>query len=78
MSLEPAPQRQRRANRFTRFLTKTDLCRRYGWKTPLSVDRAWKEYRSLPAPTRYLGRRPLWAEHILDAHDAAHQFDADA
>ena len=62
----PTPVRQPR-----RYLRKTDLCIRYGWKTTLSVDRAWKLYGSLPPPTTWQVRSPLWAEDILDAHDAA-------
>jgi hypothetical protein len=54
-----------------RYLRKTDLCIRYGWKTTLSVDRAWKLYGSLPPPTTWQMRSPLWAEDVLDAHDAA-------
>jgi hypothetical protein len=54
-----------------RYLRKTDLCIRYGWKTPLSVDRAWQLYKTLPPPTTFLARSPLWDESILDAHDAA-------
>jgi hypothetical protein len=61
-----------------RYLRKSDLCIRYGWKTPLSVDRNWKEYGTIPPPTIYRGRFPLWDEAILDAHDAAHKFDASA
>jgi hypothetical protein len=71
MSLEHAPQRQRRAA--TRYLTKNDVRARYGWKTTISVDRAWKEYGTLPPPTTYRGRHPLWAEHVLEEHDARSQ-----
>src|SRR5262249_3591469 len=53
-----------------RFLTKRDLCTRYNWKTPLSVDRNWKIYKTIPGPTRFLGRKPLWDEEILDQWDA--------
>jgi hypothetical protein len=58
-----------------RYLRKMDLCVRYGWKTPISVDRNWKQYHTIPGPTIYRGRFPLWDEAILDAHDAAHKFD---
>src|SRR6516225_4283227 len=71
MSLEHAPQRQRRAA--TRYLTKNDVRARYGWKTTISVDRAWKEYDTLPPPTTYQGKHPLWAEHVLDERDARSQ-----
>jgi hypothetical protein len=71
MSLEHAPQRQRRAA--TRYLTKNDVRARYGWKTTISVDRAWQVYGTLLPPTTYQGRHPLWAEHLLDAHDARSQ-----
>jgi hypothetical protein len=53
-----------------RYLRKLDLRARYGWKSSISVDRAWKQYHTLPPPTTWRGRFPLWAEHILDAHDA--------
>jgi hypothetical protein len=75
MSLEHAPARQRRANNFTRYLTKDDVRSRYGWKSKISVDRAWQRYRTLPAPTLFQGRRPLWDAKTLDAHDAAHKFN---
>jgi hypothetical protein len=61
-----------------RFLTKRDLCIRYNWKTPLSVDRAWQIYKTLPAPTIVQGRRPLWREDLLDQFDAARSSDASA
>jgi hypothetical protein len=54
-----------------RYLRKMDLCRRYGWKAALSIDRAWRIYGTLPPPTTWLSRSPLWDEAILDAHDAA-------
>ncbi len=75
MSLEHAPARQHRANNSTRYLTKDNVRSRYGWKSKISVDRAWKEYRTLPPPDLYQGRRPLWGEKTLDAHDAAHKFN---
>jgi hypothetical protein len=53
-----------------RYLSKFDLRARYGWKSSISVDRAWKEYHTLPPPTTYRGRFPLWDEAILDRHDA--------
>jgi hypothetical protein len=53
-----------------RYLRKVDLMARYGWKVAISVDRAWKEYHTLPPPTIYRTRFPLWDEAILDAHDA--------
>jgi hypothetical protein len=65
MSVEQAPQRAR----LRRYLTKNDVRQRYGWKTVVSVDRAVKIYGTLPLPTTYQGRHPLWAEHLLDAHD---------
>jgi hypothetical protein len=55
-----------------RYLRKAEIAARYGWQSTLSVDRAWKEYKTLPPPTFYRGRFPLWDEAILD------QFDADA
>jgi hypothetical protein len=77
MSLEPALQRQRRSDhQFTRYLTKEDVRIRYGWESKISVDRAWQVYSTPPAPTLFLGRRPLWAEHVLDEHDAGRAFDA--
>ena len=72
MFLEHAPQRQRRAIR--RYLTKDDLRQRYGWKSIISVDRAWQVYQTLPPPTIYQGRRPLWDEAILERHDKEHRF----
>jgi hypothetical protein len=52
-----------------RFLPKLDVMRRYGWKSVLSVDRAWKQYGTLPPPT-YIGRKPLWDEQQLDERDS--------
>jgi hypothetical protein len=72
MSIEYAPQRQRRAAP-TRYLTKDLVRQRYCWKSKISVDRAWQVYGTLPPPTTYQGRHPLWAEHLLDAHDARSQ-----
>jgi len=57
-----------------RYLTKRDLQQRYSWKTPLSVDRNWKTYGTIPPPTIRIGRKPLWREDLLDKHDAAHRF----
>jgi hypothetical protein len=59
-----------------RYLRKKDVAARYGWKCTLSVDRAWKEYLTLPPPTTRQGKSPLWDEAILDAHD--HQAVEDA
>jgi hypothetical protein len=73
MSLEFAPQRQRRSAQSTRYLTKELVRQRYGWQSRLSVDRAWQKYRTLPPPTTYQGKHPLWAEHVLDAVDAENQ-----
>jgi hypothetical protein len=70
--------RQRQPRKQKRYLRKSDLCIRYGWKTPLSVDRAHKLYHTLSPPTIYQGRHPLWDEAILDAHDAARSSDASA
>jgi hypothetical protein len=70
MSLEHAPQRQTHTRKSVRYLTKRDLQQRYGWKTGLSVTRNWKIYKTIPAPTIYLGRKPMWDAAILDAHDA--------
>ena len=64
MSPEHARQRPLR-----RYLTKRDLAARYGWKSTMSVDRAVKVYGTLPPPTTYQGRHPLWAAHVLDEHD---------
>jgi hypothetical protein len=61
-----------------RYLRKSDLCLRYGWKAGLSVDRNWKEYGTIPPPTIYRGRFPLWDEAILDAWDAERAFEASA
>jgi len=77
MSLEHAPQRQGHAVRSTRYLDKEAVRVRYHWKSKISVDRAWQQYKTLPPPTLFQGRRPLWAEHILDAHDADHRFVKD-
>ena len=57
-----------------RYLTKRDLCIRYGWKSTLSVDRNWRLYKTIPSPTLYQGRRPLWDEAIIDQHDEQHRF----
>jgi hypothetical protein len=56
-----------------RYLRKQDVRVRYGWKTALSVDRAWRIYGTLPPPTTWQSRSPLWDEAILDAHDAANR-----
>jgi hypothetical protein len=72
MSLEHAPPRQRGAA-FTRYLTKSLVRARYGWKTTISVDRAWQKYGTLPPPTTYQGRHPLWAEDVLDRYDSRSQ-----
>ena len=72
MSLEHA--RQRRAGQSTRYLTKEHVRQRYGWQSKISVDRAWQQYQTLPPPTIYHGRRPLWDEAVLDQHDEAHRF----
>jgi hypothetical protein len=53
-----------------RYLRKLDVRVRYGWASVISVDRAWKKYGTLPPPTTWRGRFPLWAEDILDEHDA--------
>jgi hypothetical protein len=71
-----APSRQRPAAKSTRYLTKEDVRIRYGWASKISVDRAWQVYKTLPKPTIYQGRRPLWALDVLDQHDAEHAFDA--
>jgi hypothetical protein len=57
-----------------RYLTKKSVAERYGWKVGLSVDRAWKIYKTIPAPTIFHGRHALWDESILDQHDAARRF----
>jgi hypothetical protein len=77
MSNISAPSAQSRVRRPRRYLTKRDLQQRYRWKSPLSVDRNWKIYKTIPAPSIYQGRRPLWAEDILDAHDEANRFAED-
>jgi hypothetical protein len=64
--LPAAPARKPR-----RYLRKQDVRVRYGWKAALSVDRAWKLYGTLPPPTTWQSRSPLWDEAALDAHDAA-------
>jgi hypothetical protein len=70
--------RQQQPRKPRRYLRKVDLCVRYGWKAGLSVDRNWKEYGTIPPPTIYRGRFPLWDEAVLDAWDAARAFDVDA
>jgi hypothetical protein len=62
------------ARQSNRYLTKDIVRQRYGWQSKISVDRAWQQYRTLPPPTLYQGRRPLWAEAILDQHDEQHRF----
>jgi hypothetical protein len=52
------------------YLRKADLCKRYGWKAKISVDRAVKA-GTLPPPDTYIGPAPLWLEEHLDAHDDA-------
>jgi putative intracellular protease/amidase len=56
--------RQQQPRKPRRYLRKMDLCRRYGWKTALSVDRAWRIYGTLPPPTTWQSRSPLWDEAI--------------
>jgi hypothetical protein len=53
-----------------RYLTKDDVRQRRGWKSKISVDRGWKEYHTLPPPTIWNGRFPLWAEDVLDAFES--------
>jgi hypothetical protein len=55
------------------YLTKDDVRKRRGWKSKISVDRGWKEYGTLPPPTIWSGKYPLWAEDILDAFEAQPQ-----
>jgi len=64
MSIEHAPRKPRR------YLTKDDVRIRRRWKTKISVDRAWREYKTLPPPTIWNGRFPLWAEDVLDAFES--------
>jgi hypothetical protein len=73
-------EQQRRANHvtLTRYLTKDDVRQRYGWASKISVDRAWQQYHTLPPPTLFQSRRPLWDVETLDAHDAARAFEATA
>jgi hypothetical protein len=52
-----------------RYLRKKQLRARYGYESDRSIERAVGDGR-LPRPTMSLGRFPLWAEDILDAHDA--------
>ena len=73
MSIREQERQQPRKQR--RYLRKIDVAHRYGWKVTLSVDRAWQIYKTLPPPTIRQGRRPLWDEDILDAHDAARSND---
>jgi hypothetical protein len=75
---ENEEHRQQQPRKQRRYLRKSDLCARYGWKAPLSVDRAWKVYGSIPPPTLYRSRFPLWDEAILDEWDAKRAFDASA
>jgi hypothetical protein len=51
-------------------LTKDDVRKRRRWKSKISVDRGWKEYGTLPPPTIWNGKYPLWAEDVLDAFEA--------
>jgi hypothetical protein len=46
---------------------------RYAWRSRLSVDRAWRQYLTLPPPTTWQGKHPLWREDLLDAHDTQSQ-----
>jgi hypothetical protein len=78
MSFAEHERRARQPRKPKRFLRKSDLCLRYGWKAGLSVDRNWKEYGTIPPPTRYVSRFPVWDEEVLDRWDAEHAFDADA
>jgi hypothetical protein len=52
-----------------RYLRKKHLRRRYGDMTDRSIERMVKDGR-LPPPDLYQGRIPLWAEDVLDEHDA--------
>jgi hypothetical protein len=52
-----------------RYLRKKQVRVRYGYESDRSIERAVGDGR-LPRPTMSLGRFPLWAEDILDAHDA--------
>lgn len=70
--------RQQQPRKQKRYLRKRDLCERYNWKTPLSVDRNWKIYGTIPPPSLFRGRFPLWLESVLDEWDAAHQFESEA
>jgi hypothetical protein len=70
MTIRENERRQQQPRKPRRYLRKADLAERYGWKSTLSVDRAWQQYGTLPAPTIYRGRFPLWDEDVLDAHDA--------
>jgi hypothetical protein len=74
ISTPASPRLQRKPRR---YLTKFNVRDRYGWKTSISVDRAWRRFKTLPKPTLYHGRRPLWAEDILDRWDQAHRFVED-
>jgi hypothetical protein len=38
------------------------------------VDRNWRLYKTIPSPTLYQGRRPLWEKAIIDQHDEQHRF----
>jgi hypothetical protein len=59
-----------------RYLRKSDVRVRYGWKSNLSVDRAWMKYHTIPEPTIYQSRAPLWAEEVLDKFDDARRHEA--
>jgi hypothetical protein len=41
----------------------------YGWESTRSVDRAWKEYKTIPPPDFYLGPYPIWTEASLIEND---------
>jgi hypothetical protein len=54
-----------------RYLDNRGVRARYGWRSSLSVARAWKVYGTLRPPSLYRGRHPLWDEQVLDEDDAA-------
>jgi hypothetical protein len=70
--------RQQKPRKQKRYLRKVQVALRYGWQTTMSVDRGWKVYRTIPPPSIYHGRIPLWDEEALDEYDAAHAFEASA
>jgi hypothetical protein len=54
-----------------RYLRKSQVMDRYGYRNARSVERAWQaDPPRIPPPTLFRGRIPLWEEAVLDEHDA--------